>query len=294
MDIVDGKSVSRVVQGQSVVEGDGFVLQRLIPSPELELLDPFVLLDHAGPVHFNAGQAPNIPAHPHAGFEIVTYIVHGGLKHRDSFGLEVEAGQGDLMWMTTGSGLIHEELAGTDLQSKGGTLEVLQLWINLPVELKEAKPNAGVVLGREVPQVEDPIAGISVRVLAGRALGQESKLGLYADLNYLLVRLAPGARFDFLVPEGHTAMALALSAGITVGVEPRPLPSGQLAVFGESGSLATLGAHEGDEDLHRMAILATAPPTKDPVVRHGPFVMHSIDGIKKVITDYQLGVMGQL
>src|SRR5437764_5381759 len=194
------RKVHRIVQPEPTSDGAGVKLRRVIASRRLDYLDPFLLLDHFGsdnPDDYIAG----FPTHPHRGMETVTYVLAGEVKHRDSLGHSGTVGAGEVQWMTSGSGIMHEEMP----QLRGGRLSGFQLWVNLPAKLKTTHPRYQEYAASKVPVVRRP-DGSTIKVIAGEFEGASGPVtGIAADPTYLDVFMPPGASLEQRVERGHTA-----------------------------------------------------------------------------------------
>ena len=147
-------------------EGDGIPVTRAFPVPGMRELDPFLLFDHFGPVHYEPGGATGVPEHPHCGFEAITYLLSGEIEHKDSWGGQAKIKSGDIQWMTTGSGLIHSELVTEQFKKRGGIMQGLQIWVNLPKKNKIVKPWYQHIKKADIPVVIDN-RGIVIKILVG-------------------------------------------------------------------------------------------------------------------------------
>jgi redox-sensitive bicupin YhaK (pirin superfamily) len=275
------RPVARVLAGLPASDGAGVKLTRVIGQPALDRLDPFLLLDEFRsdtPGDYIGG----FPDHPHRGFETVTYMLAGRMRHRDSAGNAGLLVPGSVQWMTAGRGLVHSEMP----EQEDGLMWGFQLWVNLPAKDKLTAPRYQDIGPERIPEVALPGGG-QVRVIAG-ALGDvrgpvqaEATAPLYLD-----VALPAGARFETAVPEGHHAFVYPFVAGVTVraGARDTALARGQLGVLGE-GDGVTLQA--GDADAR--VLLVAGRPLNEPVARHGPFVMNTMDEIRQAFSDFQAG-----
>ena len=273
--------VSRLVRGQPASDGAGVRLTRVIGSPMLPDLDPFLLLDEFGtdkPEDYLAG----FPEHPHRGFETVTYMLDGRMRHKDNHGNEGVLVPGSVQWMTAGRGLVHSEMP----EQEEGRMRGFQLWVNLPARDKMTAPKYQEFAPERIPQVQ-PGPGVSVKVIAGDVDGVVGPIVQPAtDPVYLDIALEEGASWTHGLPEGHSAFAYAYEGGVVVGEgdEARALPAQTLAVLGGGGRLV-VEAGDGPARL----ILVAGRPLQEPVARHGPFVMNTRQEIMQAFVDYQEG-----
>lgn len=278
-----------MVPATVTTEGQGLVVHRPFPSKGHPDADPFLLLDHLGPVTFDPGRSGGVPEHPHAGFEVVSYVLQSGLEHRDSRGHHGVLAPGDVQWMTTGAGIVHSEMPAGALAEHGGVLEAVQIWVNLPAREKRSDPGYGDIRGDTIPVATTPDGRASVRVIAGESHGARHTLGLRTPITYLHWTLEPGARVEQPLPDGTAALAYVL--GGLGGFGPSGMRGGvdSLVLFdGERGTLL-LEAVEGPEPL--SVLLLAGVPLREPVARYGPFVMNTMDEIKQLITAYRGGAL---
>ena len=276
------RSISRVIQGVATSDGAGVSLTRVIGAGELEMLDPFLLLDSFesdNPDDYIAG----FPSHPHRGFETVTYILAGKMRHKDSTGREGVIEPGGIQWMTAARGIIHSEMP----EQTDGLLQGFQLWVNLPSDLKMAPAQYREFPADAVP-VEHLDDGSIIRVVAG--LTDEGTQGpvteVATDPLYLDVELAEGAQFSQAIPNTHNAFAYVIAGEISVVDETASSSAGErsLAVFG-SGERVTI---VGESNSARLLLVA-GKRLNEPVSRYGPFVMNTREEIIQAANDYQNG-----
>jgi hypothetical protein len=275
------RPVAQVVTPEPVVEGAGVRLRRSIGTRRLDHLDPFLLLDHfesADPADYEAG----FPYHPHRGIETVTIVRKGQVRHGDSLGHSGTIGPGDVQWMTSGSGILHEEMPQVRPEGIGG----LQLWLNLPAREKMSRPKyrdlgAGA-LGETATD-----EGAILRVIAGEGAGGRCVgpvEGLAVAPKFVDVTLPPGAAFREAVPRGHTAFAYVDHGEVRFGPEHKPVRAPALVVFGE-GDVVEASAGVGGGRF----LLAAARPLGEPIARYGPFVMNTRAEIEQALADLRSG-----
>jgi redox-sensitive bicupin YhaK (pirin superfamily) len=273
--------------------GDGFPVRSMfsIHGQEPAAISPFLLLDHAGPHAFppdRSGRPRGVDEHPHRGFETVTIVYQGELEHRDSAGNSGRIGPGDVQWMTAASGVVHEEKHAEAFTRRGGTLEMIQLWVNLPARQKMATPRYQEILNASIPTVKLGGQGASVRVIAG-ALGETAgPARTVTPMNLWDVRLDAGVAVDLPVPGGHNTIVLVLrGSGAVAGVALRDHHG---AVLDRAGDAVSLRAGDDGATL----LLLSGEPIDEPVAAQGPFVMNTADEIRQAIADYRSGRMGRL
>ena len=277
------RKVQRVVTPQAVMEGAGVRLRRSIATRELDYVDPFLLLDHFGsdnPEDYIRG----FPMHPHRGIETVTYMLRGFVEHKDSIGNAGRIGPGDVQWMTSGRGIMHEEMP----QPGPGGMAGFQLWVNLPARLKMTQPRYQEVPSARIPEVKRG-DGTRVRVIAGEVDGVTGAVTeIAADPEYLDVYLPAGVTFSQPVPRGHAAFAYVFEGEGAFGVGEDD--HGTSAV---SPRLLVLG--DGDVVTVRAAakpvwfLLVSGKPLHEPIARYGPFVMNTREEIQQALDDLRNG-----
>lgn len=273
--------VGRTLRGMPASDGAGVKLTRVIGTPELEMLDPFLMLDEFGtdrPEDYLAG----FPEHPHRGFETVTYMLDGRMRHKDNHGNEGVLVPGSVQWMTAGRGLVHSEMP----EQQEGRMRGFQLWVNLPARDKMAEPQYQEYSPDRIPQVQ-PAPGVRVKAIAGRVGDIEGPIRQPAtDPVYLDIELAPGTAWQYDLPDGHNAFAYAFEGegSLGEGEDARPLSAQQLAVL-IGGPRVTFSA--GANGLR--AILVAGRPLREPVARYGPFVMNTREQIMQAFVDFQEG-----
>ena len=275
------RRVAQVVRGQPTQDGAGVKLTRVIGQRALDSLDPFLLLDefrsdHAG--DYIAG----FPEHPHRGFETVTYMLAGHMRHRDNKGNQGDLGPGSVQWMTAGRGIVHSEMP----QQENGLLWGFQLWVNLPAADKMTAPRYQDIPADAIPEVS-PADGVTVRVIAGALEGVDGPVRAVAtDPRYYDIRLAPGTHWRVPLPAGHAAFAYVYDGAASVdGESSTTLARGDLGVLDGDGD-AALAA----DPAHGARLLVVAgQPLREPVARYGPFVMNTREQILEAARDFEAG-----
>lgn len=273
----DQRQVLRVARGIPASDGAGVRLTRIIGTPQLPDLDPFLLLDEFGtdrPEDYLAG----FPDHPHRGFETVTYMLEGRMRHRDNHGHECLLRPGAVQWMTAGRGIVHSEMP----EQRAGRMRGFQLWVNLPARDKMVPPRYQEFAPERIPEAE-PAPGVRVRIIAGRVGEREGPIRQPAtDPLYLDLALDAGARFAQPVADGWSAFAYVFEGA--AGIAGRAVEKGEVAVLGTEGEFAV----EGGEGGARL-ILVAGRPLCEPIARHGPFVMNTRQELVQAFADYQAG-----
>jgi quercetin 2,3-dioxygenase len=288
------RGVARTVTARRQVEGEGFVVRRPFPGMDLALADPFLLLDHMGAVEYAPGEAMGTPWHPHRGFETVTYMIDGAFAHQDTTGGGGLITDGATQWMTAGAGIQHIEQPPPELVAKGGLFHGIQLWVNLPREMRWTPPKYQDIEGRDVTLLASGDGSSLVRVIAGAPGRHEGPGRTHTPITYLHATVAPGARLDLPWPADFNALVYTLSGRGTAGPEGRPLDEGQLAVFGPGAALTvTAAASQPVAAGQGWEILVLGGlPIREPVARYGPFVMNTREEIIQAVEDFQAGRMG--
>lgn len=268
--------------------GDGFPVRSLFSYNEGNAFDPFLLLDYGGPYKFAPSQVPRgVGEHPHRGFETVTIVYQGELQHRDSSGSRGSIGPGDVQWMTAAAGIVHEEFHSERFSREGGTLEMVQLWVNLPAKDKLSPPHYQSILDARIPQVPLPDGAGIVRVIAGEFQSTRGPAKTFTPINVWDLQLASTGAVELRMTEGHTALLIVQTGAVLVN--DAPTKAVELVSFDREGELVTLRS----DSLSRVLILS-GEPLREPVVGQGPFVMNTREQIQQASQDYQAGRMGHL
>lgn len=289
--LTKSRSVARVVTAAQTTEGDGVPIRRAFPGRALEDIDPFLLLDEMGPLEFSPGSHAGFPDHPHRGFETVTYVLEGAMEHRDSRGNHGILGPGHVQWMTAGSGLVHSEMPGLELQRKGGRLHGFQLWVNLPRRDKMVTPRYQELPGSSIPSAADESGRVTVRIIAGESLGARAAIQTHTPISYLHFTLQPGGEHVQQIPGASNAFAYVIDGEVALAEGSAPLVGGQLAVFARDGDSVTLANRSRAE---ANVLLIAGEPLGEPVARYGPFVMNTREEIVQAVEDYRSGRMGAI
>jgi redox-sensitive bicupin YhaK (pirin superfamily) len=240
------------------------------------------------PMDHVPGEAMGAPDRPHKGFELITYLLAGEMEHLDSHGNHGILRAGDAQYMLGGAGLVHSEMPSEEFKRTGGHRHGFQIWVNLSRADKTLAPRYKDVSGKTIPEVQ-PSQGATARVLAGEAFGVTGPVHTATPWTYVHVTLAPGARIEQPAPRGWTATAYVF--GGTGHIGAREVSRGDYAVFADDGETIAL-ENTGTTPLD--ALLLSARPINEPMVRYGPFVMNSIDEIERAFTDFQAGRFGEI
>ena len=287
--VMASRTIRRTFEGSEPhIVGDGFPVQTFIPQPGLDAeISPFLLLDYAGPKEFPPSERPRgVDEHPHRGFETVTVVYQGELEHRDSAGHSGALGPGDVQWMTAASGLVHEEKHARAFAARGGTMEIVQLWVNLPRVHKMSPPRYQDIRSADIPVV--PLGGGgSLRVIAGACDGRMGPAKTFTPVHLYDVRLDGGATATVPIAEEHQAAILVLRGRITVG--GAAIGERQIALLSLDGDDVTISAAEPS-----TLLFMAGEPIEEPIARYGPFVMNTRDELVQAVEDYRSGRMGHL
>jgi hypothetical protein len=286
------KKVAHVYQGAAAhMVGDGFKVQNLFPNGNRMIgkqLSPFFLLDYAAPSYFPPSDKPRgVEEHPHRGFETVTIAYQGALQHRDSGGNAGRISAGDVQWMTAASGVVHEEKHDEEFTKNGGTLEMVQLWVNLPKAHKMDKPRYQSLLKEDIPVIkyED---GSYVRVIAGEWEGQPGAAKTFTPLNLFDIQLKAGKTIQLNLPDGYNTGLVVLKGDVNIN-DSHQAKGVEIAVFEQAGGQIMVTAVE-DASL----LLLNGEPIRESIFAYGPFVMNTKEEIVTAIDDFNNGKMGRL
>jgi redox-sensitive bicupin YhaK (pirin superfamily) len=261
-----------------VLEGAGVLLRRSVAPRASNEYDPFLLFDHFAFNNPLEGPIRGFPMHPHRGIETVTYMLDGSVNHRDSLGNEGVIRAGDVQWMTSGRGILHEEMPK---RGESGNIYGFQLWVNLPAAQKMGQPRYQEVNANTIPTVEKD--GVKIRLVAGEINGQRGPVTeIAASPLYMDVQLSAGARFTLPVPQGHTVLAYLFEGAGEFGNEVAE--SACMVVYNDDGDQIEVYTETGA----RFMIMAGAP-FKEPIVPYGPFVMNTVEEIQQTIQELRNG-----
>ncbi len=275
------RGIACLVRGLPTADGAGVKLTRVIGQPQLPDLDPFLMLDEFGtdnPDDYIAG----FPDHPHRGFETVTYMIDGRMRHRDNHGHEGVLEPGGVQWMTAGSGIVHSEMP----EQQSGRMRGFQLWINLPARDKMTPPRYQEFAREQIAQLE--IHGVRVKVIAGAVAGSVGPVTQPAtDPTYLDIELPAGHEFTQALPSGHAAFVYAYEgeARIGVGDKADTVHAHELAVLTDGTEVRI----EGGAKTRTRVILVAGRPLREPVAKYGPFVMNTRAELMQAFEDFQNG-----
>ena len=270
------RKINKVIKGLSTSDGAGVKLTRIIGSPDLNMLDPFLLFDEFGsdnPNDYIAG----FPPHPHRGFETITYMLNGKFHHKDSAGNEGILTDGSVQWMTAGKGVIHSEMPK---QTKG-LVRGFQLWMNLPKKLKMIDPAYNDISAEQIPRIN--FDGGIIKIIAGKYLENIGPGKPHTGMLYYDINLENNRNFEISINDGWNVFIYVYEGSIILD---KIIPKGYLTVLNQVGKIKL----NGDSDGARF-ILVAGEPLNEPIARGGPFVMNTKSEVLQAFADYQNGVL---
>jgi len=279
------RSVELVADSHKAEPAPGLVVDRPLPGPEVDYVSPFLMIDHFGPLAVQAGGAGGLNPHPHRGFETVTLLFEGGLEHHDSLGNHGVLRPGDVQWMTAAGGIVHAEYHEREFAKRGGTLQGIQLWVNLPARHKMDAPGYQDITAARIPEVA--LDGGVTRVIAGEFGGVSGPARTHTPMLVMHLKLTAGVSVRVPLPADWNALAYVIRGSARAA--DAVLKNRQMAVFGTDAPLLDLSAVAESEVL-----LLAGAPIDEPVVSWGPFVMNTVEEIAQARTDYMSGRMGVL
>ena len=270
-------------------EGDGIPVTRAFPTPLIRENDPFLLFDHFGPIKYDPGGATGVPAHPHCGFEAITYLLGGEVEHKDSWGGQAIIETGDIQWMTTGSGLIHSELVTEKFKKSGGIMQGLQIWVNLPQKNKKVKPWYQHIKKNKIPILKT-YEGIEIKVLVGKVKNINSLVETYSPVSIFDVQFSKPDQISLDISKNQIAMIYVIEGELQFIEENIKASKGQMIYFDQSSdeikftSISPSGSY----------LVLAGEPINETIVRYGPFVTNTEGEMKKAMLDFENGKMGIL
>ena len=262
-----------------------FKIKNVLPTRNLKQLDPFLLIHHMQPYNLKPTDDVRIPPHPHAGFEVMTYLLDGAFFHRDSKGHNQQAQSGDVNWMTSGEGILHSEGPAEALVREGGKVQLLQVWINVPSEQKKLAAGFNHYPSASFPVIETE--GVWIKLVLGGLQGKQSPIATHMPMFFYHYKVKAGVTVTVLVKETDTAALYVLGGKVKLLNEE--ITAGQLANTENNGDQLVFTAIEDTE-----LVVFGGEPIREKVVSYGPFVMNSFAEIQEVIAKYESGKMGVL
>lgn len=266
-------------------------LRQPIPSFGINDVDPFILLHHYGPYEINSKSNPfDLGPHPHRGFEPVTFLIQGNQLHRDSLGNESLVKAGDVQWTTAGNGIVHAEGPCKEFVQKGGKLEGIQLWLNLPATHKMIDPAYQHIKNNDFSKITSEDASLTLKVVAGNYEGKKGMIVTQTEVNVLWGNVVPGNSSFIKVPEKYDSLIYLIKGSLMINdVEFLSEEGDRMFTLSNDGDCFILKATAESEFL-----VLSGVPIKEPMVSHGPFVMNTTEEINQAIHDFQKGKMGYL
>jgi len=266
----------------------GLVTYRVMPSREVAIddLEPFLFLNHHGPQTYpSRNKGLPFGPHPHKGFETVTFIIEGDIVHTDSTGYNSKIESGGIQWMTAGKGIIHSENSSKEFLANGGKVEILQLWVNLPANLKNTKPAYTGLQKDEIPHIVLDEGKVTVDAVSGEWFGQKGSLQSISDVQIATIGFQQGGKISINIPEGRAILFYVIQGKLNVNNEE--VSKLELVEFDTEAGEIRIEATENS-----LLLIGHAKPNNEPVVAQGPFVMNSEYEIEQAYQDYQLGKFG--
>jgi redox-sensitive bicupin YhaK (pirin superfamily) len=275
---MNNRTISHIINPQLVIEGAGVLLRRSVSPRASNEYDPFLLFDHFAFNNPQEGPIRGFPMHPHRGIETVTYMLDGSVSHRDSLGNAGVIGAGDVQWMTSGRGIMHEEMPR---RGESGNIYGFQLWVNLPATQKMDQPRYQEVNSSSIPIIKKD--GATIRLVAGELDGVNGPVTeIAAAPLYMEVKLAPASRFIYPIPSGHTTLAYVFEGEAEFGGET--VESVSMVVFNDDGGQIDVKSATGVQFM-----LISVAPIGEPIAPYGPFVMNTAEEIQQAIQDLRNG-----
>ena len=281
-----GRSVEQQVMGQATRDGDGVKLTRVLTQGHQQRLDPFLMLDNFGsddPNDYGGG----FPDHPHRGFETITYMIAGRMRHRDSAGHEGLLQNGGVQWMTAGRGVVHSEMP----EQEEGVMEGFQLWLNLPSHQKLCRPDYQDFQSAEIPELDLP-SGVKVRIISGEACGVKGAVCRSADLFptqtlYLDIHFTKNTTFQQALNPEHNAFIFVYRGNVKVvsAKHETSVELNRMAILRNEGNGVEISASPGSRLL-----LISGKPLNEPIVQYGPFVMNTREELMQAVEDFKAGL----
>jgi redox-sensitive bicupin YhaK (pirin superfamily) len=246
------------------------------------------MLDYAGPAEFSStNERKGVGSHPHRGFETVTIVYEGEVAHKDSTGQGGIIGPGDVQWMTAGSGILHEEFHSEGFAKNGGTLNMVQLWVNLPAKLKMTKPGYQAILDKQIPAIDLMNGSVQARIIAGDFSGHQGPAHTFTPMNVIDLKLKKGS-MNIPVSEGWNVSLVVLKGAIEAG-EGVVAKDAQMLMFSNQGQDIQVNVLEDS-----IALLLSGEPIDEPIIGYGPFVMNTKEEIAQAMQDFNSGSFGKI
>jgi hypothetical protein len=266
-------------------------LRQPIPTPQIEMVDPFILLHHYGPYKIDEQNNPfDLGPHPHRGFEPITFLIQGEQLHRDSLGHESVVKTGDVQWTTAGRGIIHAEGPTKEFVKRGGILEGIQLWLNLPADKKMIQPNYQHVKNEDFNAISSEDKKVNIQIIAGNLDGKTGKITTQTAVNAYIIDIEEGGEHSIAVQDNHQSLLYLLKGSVTINnSEILSLNENQLIEFNKDGDAFSMKGNSKSKLL-----FLSGKPFNEPVKSYGPYVMNTQTELMEAMRDYQKGKMGFL
>ncbi|MCH8904836.1 MAG: pirin family protein [Bacteroidetes bacterium] len=286
------RSISKIIQATRQKVSAELTVKRSIPTYKQRMIDPFILLDHFGPIVMEPGEGAFVPPHPHRGFEPVTFIFEGGAEHKDSLGNHAILNSGDVQWMTSGSGIVHQEDMGKNYKNTAGIMNGVQLWVNLPAKNKFTTPGYQNIAAKNIPDFEEDDGKVKVRIVAGEMYGVRGPAKTFTPIMAFMLTIKPGGQIQFPVPRSYNAFVHILEGSILLGDNTK-VNEAHLVLYNLDGEEIYIKTDPKGNKITKLLFLA-GEPINEPVVTYGPFVMNTKAEINQAYADYQAGKMGTI
>ena len=266
-------------------------LRQPLPTQDIEMVDPFILLHHYGPYQISeTNNSFDLGPHPHRGFEPITFLIQGEQLHRDSLGNESVVKDGDVQWTTAGRGIIHAEGPSKNFVKKGGILEGIQLWLNLPAEKKMISANYQHAKNEDFKVVSSEDGKVKIQVIAGSLQGKNGRIATQTPVNAYMIDVEAGGNINLDINKTHQSMLYLLKGNVVVNDSERlELNKNQFIQFNKDGEGVLITGHENSKLL-----FLSGEPFNEQVTSYGPYVMNTQTEIMEAMRDYQMGKMGFL
>jgi redox-sensitive bicupin YhaK (pirin superfamily) len=278
------RTLQWLVEGQLTVEGEGFTVRRPFPTRAIDHVDPFLLLDEAGPIERKPGAQSGLSDHPHRGFETLTYILEGEMESHDSTGFRDIFYSGDVEWTTAGRGIIHGGGPAETPGSQIARMHAFQIWVNLPRSKKWIEPKSQRIAAAQIPTIENREHGYSVKVLGGNAEGVEGPVKTTWPVLYLHYMVQPSGHAMLDVLQGMNVMLYVFHGAVKIG-DDEQVNAGQLGILTDGDLIEFSNASDGPTEL----LVLGGQPIGEPIARYGPFVMNERDEVFQAFDDYNAG-----
>ena len=274
------------------MEGAGVHLHRVFGFGDTKPFDPFLMMDdfrNDHPSQYKKG----FPWHPHRGIETITYVLKGTVAHADSLGNFGDLSDGDIQWMTAGSGVVHSEMPEKEFIKKGGKLHGFQLWVNLPKKDKMIEPRYQEIPSKTIPFATSNDGKVSVKVIAGESMGKNSVIETKIPITYLHFIIQPGGKFSQKIPIDYNSFAYVSDGEGLFGLEKNIVRKEQAVFFERDGDEIVIENDSVSKSPLNFLLLG-GMPIGEPVARYGPFVMNTDEEVQLAVKDYQAGKMGKI